>query len=78
MKLGCLNHAILTAEAIARDGLMLAGWVANNSTLEKMPCYDENLTSLSSLLSAPLLGVLSWCKDEQESQQEFDEILSAL
>ncbi|WOD06555.1 dethiobiotin synthase [Marinomonas sp. GJ51-6] len=29
MKLGCLNHAILTAESIARDGLPLAGWVAN-------------------------------------------------
>lgn len=78
MKLGCLNHAILTAEAIARDGLTIAGWVANNGVPEKMPCYDENLATLVSMLSAPLLGTLSWCENEQDSQQAFDAILSAL
>jgi dethiobiotin synthetase len=78
MKLGCLNHAILTAEAIARDGLTLAGWVANNSTSERMPCYEENLASLASMLPVPLLGTLSWCQEESESQQDFDAILSAL
>lgn len=78
MKLGCLNHAILTAEAIARDGLTLGGWVANNSTSERMPCYEENLASLASMLPAPLLGTLSWCQEESESQQDFDAILSAL
>ncbi|GAA0222484.1 dethiobiotin synthase [Marinomonas primoryensis] len=78
MKLGCLNHAILTAEAITRDGLTLAGWIANNSTSERMPCYEENLASLASMLPAPLLGALSWSQEEGESQQEFDAILSAL
>ncbi|RBP81766.1 dethiobiotin synthase [Marinomonas rhizomae] len=77
MKLGCLNHALLTAEAIARDGLALAGWVANTGA-EEMPCYEENLVSLKSMLSAPLLGVLPWCEGEFDSQQMFDELLLAL
>lgn len=55
MRLGCINHALLTAEAIARDGLHLAGWVANQPG-QTMPCYRENLDSLRRLLPAPLLG----------------------
>jgi len=77
MKLGCLNHAILTAEAVARDGLTLAGWVANTSA-EKMPCYDENLASLTSMLSAPLLGVLPRSESEVDVQPIFDDMLQAL
>ena len=55
MRLGCINHALLTAEAITRDGLHLAGWVANQPG-EPMPCYAENLDSLRLRLPAPLLG----------------------
>ena len=55
MRLGCINHALLSAEAIARDGLKLAGWVANQPG-ETMPCYAENLDTLRDRLSAPLLG----------------------
>ena len=55
VRLGCINHALLTAEAIARDGLTLAGWVANivephTSRLE------ENLATLAERLPAPCLG----------------------
>lgn len=77
MKLGCLNHAILTAEAIARDGLTLAGWVANNGA-DPMPCYDENVATLSAMLTAPLLASIPWCDNESDSQKVFDEMLSAL
>ncbi|MDQ2076322.1 dethiobiotin synthase [Marinimicrobium sp. ABcell2] len=57
MRLGCLNHALLTAEAIARDGLPLAGWVAN--TLDPdMPRLQENIDTLRQLLPAPCLGVV--------------------
>lgn len=77
MKLGCLNHAILTAEAIVRDGLSLAGWVANTGK-EKMPSFEENLASLTSRLSAPLLGVLPWHENPLDSQQAFDDMLSKL
>ena len=55
MRLGCINHALLSAEAIRRDGLTLAGWVANQPG-ERMTCHDENLDTLRNLLPAPLLG----------------------
>ncbi|MFZ2124140.1 dethiobiotin synthase [Rhodoferax sp.] len=59
LRLGCLNHALLTAEAIRADGLQLAGWVAN--TLDPaMACRDENIATLRRWLPAPLLGVLPW------------------
>lgn len=57
MQLGCINHALLTAEAIRRDGLPLAGWVANFAH-EDMARPQENLATLQSLLPAPLLGTL--------------------
>jgi dethiobiotin synthetase len=59
MKLGCINHALLTAEAIARDGLRLVGWVANQVDPE-MSCVEENLATLEALLRAPLLGRIPW------------------
>lgn len=55
MRLGCINHALLSAEAIRHDGLTLVGWVANQPG-ERMNCHDENLDTLRNLLPAPLLG----------------------
>ena len=55
MRLGCINHALLTAEAIARDGRQLAGWVANRC-VPAMSCYDENVATLKQFLRAPCLG----------------------
>ncbi|MCV2401402.1 dethiobiotin synthase [Marinomonas sp. C2222] len=78
MKLGCLNHAILTAESIARDSLKIAGWVANNGDLQKMSCYDENLATLKAILPAPLLSELPWCTESEKLNLEFDRILEAL
>lgn len=59
LRLGCLNHALLTAEAIAARGLPFAGWVANRID-PQMPYWQENLATLRALLPAPLLGVLPW------------------
>jgi dethiobiotin synthetase len=59
LRLGCLNHALLTAEAIRRDGLPLAGWVANRID-PAMAAADENLAHLRDKLGAPLLGVVPW------------------
>jgi dethiobiotin synthetase len=56
MRLGCLNHALLTAEAVARRGLTLAGWVANRIDPE-MDRFAANLETLQARLDAPLLGV---------------------
>ncbi|MEZ5501738.1 MAG: dethiobiotin synthase [Halioglobus sp.] len=55
MRLGCINHALLTAEAILGDGLQLAGWVANQPGT-RMDRHEENLDSLQYLITAPLLG----------------------
>lgn len=55
IRLGCINHALLTAEAIERDGLHLAGWVANIVDLATSR-LDENLETLTSRLAAPCLG----------------------
>ena len=57
MKLGCLNHALLTAHAIAEAGGELAGWVANCPGPE-MPVFEENVATLRERLSAPCLGVV--------------------
>lgn len=55
VRLGCINHALLTAEAIARDGLRLVGWVAN--VLDPQTSrLDDNLRTLSQRLAAPCLG----------------------
>jgi dethiobiotin synthetase len=59
LRLGCLNHALLTAEAVRADGLQLAGWVANRID-PAMACADENLDTLRAWLKAPLLGVVPW------------------
>ena len=59
MRLGCINHALLTAEAIAARGLPLAGWVANRID-PAMARFAENLDTLEKLLPAPLLGVVPY------------------
>ena len=61
MKLGCINHALLTVEAIQARGLTLAGWVANQIAPD-MLMFDENLASLKLRISAPCLSVVAWQK----------------
>jgi len=55
MRLGCLNHALLTAESVRACGLRLAGWIAN-AIDPGMAAADENVAALRERLSAPLLG----------------------
>jgi dethiobiotin synthetase len=55
VRLGCINHALLTAEAIAQDGLQLVGWVANIID-GKTSRLEENLATLAERLPAPCLG----------------------
>ena len=55
MRLGCLNHALLTSEAIAHRGLTWAGWVANVFDTS-LPALAENVAALELLLPAPCLG----------------------
>lgn len=73
MRLGCLNHALLTAEAIASRGLTLAGWVANVPEAG-MAMLDENIAALRQRIHAPLLGVVPYL--EQPDAQEAMSFLS--
>jgi len=59
LRLGCLNHALLTAEAIAARGLTLAGWVGNSIDPGFARC-EENVATLRARLPAPCLGVVPW------------------
>ena len=55
LRLGCVNHAVLTQEAIQRRGLTLAGWVANEVDPD-FTFVDENIESLQDYLNVPCLG----------------------
>jgi dethiobiotin synthetase len=55
LRLGCLNHALLTAEAIAHRGLALAGWVANHVE-PRMAAAEDNVRALEQLIAAPLIA----------------------
>lgn len=57
VQLGCLNHALLTKEAVVKDGLTIVGWVANIID-DEMGYLEENLHSLKTLLAAPCLGII--------------------
>ena len=64
LRLGCLNHALLTAESIQRHGLRLAGWVGNaiDPAFERR---EENLTTLRSRLAAPCLGTFPYSVESE-------------
>ena len=57
MRLGCLSHALLSAESIAHHGLPLAGWVANVLNPDLTP-LQHNIDALRARINAPLLGVV--------------------
>jgi dethiobiotin synthetase len=59
LRLGCLNHALLTAEAVDRRGLRLAAWVGNAIDPD-FARRDENVATLSARLPAPCLGIVPW------------------
>jgi dethiobiotin synthetase len=62
LRLGCLNHALLTQEAIIARGLVLAGWVANATTPD-MPEQAANLATLQARIQAPMLAQWGWQPD---------------
>jgi dethiobiotin synthetase len=60
LRLGCINHALLSARAIKADGLSLAGWIANLPDPD-MPALNDNLTTLAQHLGDPL----GYCRDDR-------------
>ena len=59
MKLGCINHALLSARQILQESFILRGWVANVMD-PGMPVYDENMATLSEMMPCPLLCEIPW------------------
>ncbi|GGA12527.1 dethiobiotin synthase [Dyella caseinilytica] len=57
LRLGCLSHALLTAEAVVADGCKLIGWIGNRID-PQMAAVEENIQTLRTLLPAPCLGIL--------------------
>ncbi len=74
IKLGCINHALLTAQAVQASGLRLAGWIANDITLPGRR-HREYLATLQALLPAPLLGEIPHI-DNAETAQDLGRYLS--
>jgi len=62
LRLGCLNHALLTAEAIDARGLPFAGWIGNCIDPD-FPRRAANVATLETRLSAPCLGTVPWMRN---------------
>jgi dethiobiotin synthetase len=62
MRLGCLNHALLTANAVSASGLELAGWIANHIDPE-MAVADDNVRALDERIGAPRIGRISFARE---------------
>lgn len=73
IRLGCINHALLTVESIHSKGLSLAGWVAN-CCVAGVDCVDENVATLQSRIAEPMLGMLPFMSDGylETNQQLLD------
>jgi len=67
VRLGCLNHALLTAQAVAATGLPLAGWVANCID-PNAARIDENIATLKAMLPAPCLGVIPYAPGQAATE----------
>ena len=67
LRLGCLNHALLTVESIQRRGLRLCGWIGN-SVEREFPRREKNLTALQARIAAPCLGTFPYAPDFSAEQ----------
>ncbi len=73
MRLGCLNHALLTVRALEQDGVEIHGWIANQIDPE-MPVYQENIDTLKLHIRAPHLATVPWSGNSKEVQPGIIEI----
>ncbi|MFG1174959.1 dethiobiotin synthase [Erwiniaceae bacterium CAU 1747] len=68
VKLGCINHALLTAQAVASSGLTLVGWIANGIQPAGKR-HAEYLATLRHLLPAPMLGEIPYLPDDEQRER---------
>jgi len=59
LRLGCINHSLLTVEAIRAAGLKLAGWIGNCVDPD-MVARESNIATLRQQIDAPLIGIVPW------------------
>jgi len=71
LRLGCINHALLTQEAILSRGLTLAGWIANRIDLA-MAAAEDNLDTLRRSLQAPMVADMPWMEDPRPETIEVN------
>ncbi len=74
LRLGCLNHALLTVGAIQAGGARLAGWVANGIDPD-FDCIAENVTTLTKRIAAPLLATIPYAPDADFSPAIRDHLV---
>lgn len=76
IRLGCINHALLSVQAIKKQGLNLAGWVANfpNEPINEQQNNrdQENIETLRQMIKPPLLATVPWIKPSMISKAESD------
>lgn len=70
LKLGCLNHALLTIKAVEQSGLKVAGWIANHIQAN-MPYAQDNIDSLKAMIKAPLLAEIPYLQDKQQNLAKY-------
>jgi dethiobiotin synthetase len=68
VKLGCINHALLTAQAVKQAGLPLVGWIAND-VIPQGSRHSEYMATLTRLLPAPLLGEIPYLEQGPEGAE---------
>jgi len=71
LRLGCLNHALLSAESIARRGCRLCGWIGNRVE-PGMARLEANLETLRRAIAAPCWGVLPWAPGRPPDGSELN------
>lgn len=74
LRLGCLNHALLTSAAIEAEGVGYAGWIANCVDSEFL-CATENIETLKRVLPAPFWGCLPFASDNPPARSDLDGLL---
>ena len=79
LRLGCINHALLSARAIAADGCELIGWIGNRID-PHMLRFDENVATLRERLPAPCLGILPFAAkaDARQIGAHLDAAVTAI
>lgn len=73
IKLGCLNHTLLTLEALSANNLYISGWIANQIDND-MPCSQQNIDYLANKISAPLIATIQH-KSKLQITKHFTEII---